>query len=148
MSSLTDMIQQQLGNNGLAELSQHLGVDHGTAQTAMAAALPALVGALSHNAGQAGTAGMSPAASDSGIGGILGGVLGRRHDQVKQEVSRNSGLDIHQAEKALLFLAPIVMAQLAKHRQQDGAAVPADQAPQPESKSGGLLGMIERIFHK
>ncbi|MBA3660064.1 MAG: DUF937 domain-containing protein [Gemmatimonadales bacterium] len=148
MSSITEMVQQHLGDKGLAELSQHLGVDHGTAQTAIAAALPALVGALSRNAGQAGAAAMSPAASSSGIGGILGGVLGGRHEQVKQEVSRNSGLDIHQVEKALLFLAPIVMAQLAKQRQHDGVAAPADQAQQPESGSGGLLGMIERIFHR
>jgi hypothetical protein len=79
-------------------------------------------------------------------GGVLGNLLGGSHAEMSQQVSKHSGLDIHQAEKALLFLAPIVMAQLAKKRQQAGGA-----AAQPEAQAGGLggvIGAVERIFHK
>ncbi len=148
MSSITDMVQQHLGDKGLAELSQHLGVDHGTAQTAIAAALPALVGAMAHRNAPSGAA-VSPTSTEASAGGFLGGLFGGNHAEVKHEVSKNSGLDAHQAEKALLFLAPIVMAQLTKKRQQDGATPSAEQShPQSESGSGGLLGMVERVFHK
>jgi hypothetical protein len=91
---------------------------------------------------------------------------------MSQQVSQHSGLDIHQAEKALLFLAPIVMAQLARKRQEEGvaaapSAAPASSAaaaaqpgvapaqgqvspPEPaekESALGSVLGAVERIFH-
>jgi len=162
MSSITDMVQEHLGENGLAQLTQHLGVDPNTAQAAVAAALPMLVGAaMSHTASQAGGAPVTagpPAATGSGAGGLLGSLFGGSHADMSQQVSKSSGLDIHQAEKALLFLAPIVMAQLARKRQEGavpsaatGAApqpAPQGQAPQPASGLGGVLDQVEKIFHK
>ena len=88
-------------------------------------------------------------------------MFGGRHADMSQQVSKSSGLDIHQAEKALLFLAPIVMAQLARKRQegavaptapgaapQQGQPVPQEQAQPQASRPGGVLGAVERIFHK
>ncbi|MFL5518033.1 MAG: DUF937 domain-containing protein, partial [Gemmatimonadales bacterium] len=108
MSSITDMVQEHLGDTGVAQLTQHLGVDPATAQAAIAAALPMLVGAMSGTTSQPGGAPMSPAAATAGAGGLLGSLLGGRHADMSQQVSKSSGLDMHQAEKALLFLAPIV----------------------------------------
>jgi hypothetical protein len=171
MSAITDLVQQHLGENGLAQLSQHLGVDPGTAEAAVSAALPALVSAAS--TGTAQPAGVTvPSAADGALGGaasgLLGNLFGGNHGAVAQQVSRHSGLDLHQAEKALLFLAPIVLARLAQQRQQGGAGVapaaapkaaaptaaaPGSPAPQPEAEPersglGSIIGAVERIFHK
>jgi hypothetical protein len=54
---------------------------------------------------------------------LLGRILSTKQENVRQEVSKTSGLDMHQAEKALLFLAPIVMTQLAREK-QEGALAP------------------------
>jgi len=178
MTSITDMVQQHLGDDGVARLTQHLGVDSGTAQAAVAAALPALVGAASSRMSQPGAAEMPAAGGLAGAaGGLLGNLFGGNHKEAAQQVSRHSGLDIHQAEKALLFLAPIVMARLAQQRQAGGAAAPAPSAPatpaapgapaatprdqaapkgqappqEPAGKRsglGGVLDAVEEIFHK
>jgi hypothetical protein len=156
MSSITDMVQEHLGDTGVAQLTQHLGVDPATAQAAIAAALPMLVGAMSGTTSQPGGAPMSPAAATAGAGGLLGSLLGGRHADMSQQVSKSSGLDMHQAEKALLFLAPIVMASLARKRQQDAVPPAAPgAAPQPDQPQesaqqglGGVLGAVERIFRK
>jgi hypothetical protein len=153
-----DMVQEHLGGDGVAQLTQHLGVDQGTAQAAAAAALPMLVNAMSSRMSSSGAASMpSAGAGDLGgaAGGLLGNLLGGNHAEMSQQVSKHSGLDVHQAEKALLFLAPIVMAQLAKKRQQAaptaGPAAGATPTAEPDTKPGGLSGVIdavERIFHK
>jgi hypothetical protein len=172
MTAITDMVQEHLGDGGVTQLTQHLGVDPSTAQAAAAAALPMLVNAMSNRAPEPGAAGM-PDVSGGGLagaaGGLLGNLFGGNHAQMSQQVSQHSGLDIHQAEKALLFLAPIVMAQLARKRQEGGAAAApsgpapsttaqsgpapaqgqvAPQAPAAkESALGSVLGAVERIFH-
>ena len=170
MSSIMDMVQEHLGDNGMAQLSQHLGVDANTAQAAAAAALPMIVGAMGHGGSQPGATPMPPITPGNSPSGLLGNLFGGNHAQMSQQVSRSSGLDIHQAEKALLFLAPIVMAQLARKRQGAAAAAPspaAANAPPPSGPStsqgqppsqeqaqagrsglGGVLDAVERIFHK
>ncbi len=178
MSSIMDMVQEHLGDNGMAQLSQHLGVDANTAQAAAAAALPMIVGAMGHGGSQPGATPMPPITPGSSPSGLLGNLFGGNHAQMSQQVSRSSGLDIHQAEKALLFLAPIVMAQLARKRQGATAAAPsaaaaaapspaAANAPPPSGPAtsqgqppsqeqvqpgrsglGGVLDAVERIFHK
>jgi hypothetical protein len=178
MTSIMDMVQEHLGDGGVTQLTQHLGVDPATAQAAAAAALPMLVDAMSNRASLPGAAGMpdvSGGALAGAAGGLLSNLFGGNHAQMSQQVSKHSGLDIHQAEKALLFLAPIVMAQLARKRQEAGvASAPgagsAPSAPAPataqsgaapaqgqaapqepaaqESALGSVLGAVERIFHR
>jgi hypothetical protein len=154
MTSIMEMVQQHLGDDGVSQLSQHLGVVRGTAETAVAAALPMLVNAASKTT--------APAAGGP-AGGLLSNLFGGNHAAAAQQVSKHTGLDMHQAEKALLFLAPIVMARLMNQRQSGGAAPAAPAAPaspaspagtaQPapeleHSRLGGVLGAVERIFHK
>jgi hypothetical protein len=166
MSSINDMVQEHLGDQGLTQLTQHLGVDPSTAKAAVAAALPMLVGAMSQRGSQPGAAAVPPVATSNPAAGLLGNLFGGKHSEATEQVSKHSGLDIHQAEKALLFLAPIVMAQLARKRQEGGVAPAQTPAPpagnavqqsdgQPEvpetaaqESPGGILGMVERIFHK
>jgi hypothetical protein len=175
MSSIAEMVQSQLGSNGMAQLSQHLGTDPNTTQTAVAAALPMLLGAMAHRASQpdgaavlhseaekhaTGSGALASAAAMAGGSGLLGRLLGGKQDDVRQEVSKTSGLDVHQAEKALLFLAPIVLAQLGRKKQEAGLApdqlgtvlhqegqVAEEQAKQQAPHLGGALGAaIGRIF--
>ena len=145
MTSITDMVRQHLGDDGVARLTQHLGVDSGTAQAAVAAALPALVGAASSRMSQPGAAELPAAAGGlaGAAGGLLGNLFGGNHKEAAQQVSRHSGLDIHQAEKALLFLAPIVMARLAQQRQAGGAAAPTPSAPATPAAPGAPTAAAE-----
>lgn len=167
MPSIMDMVQDHLGANGVAQLTQHLGVDQGTAEAAAAAALPMLVNAMSSRMSEPGAAPM-PTGTAGGLAGaasgMLGNLFGGNHPEISQQVSKRSGLDIHQAEKALLFLAPIVMARLAQKRQAAGAAAPGvaptagptggstatpeSQAPAQQGGLGGVIDAVERIFHK
>ena len=143
MTSIADMVQQHLGDDGVAELTRHLGVDPATAQAAVAAALPALVGAASTKLSAPGVPAM-PQMGVGGLAGAAGGLLGHlfdgNHQSAAQQVSRHSGIDIHQAEKALLFLAPIVMARLARQRQEGATVSPASPtaaAPSPPASTTG-----------
>lgn len=157
MSTTTDMVREHLGENGLAQLTQHLGIDPSTAEAAVAAALPMLVGAMSNTASQPGGAPVPPMAAGNPVGGLLGNLLGGNHADISQQVSKSSGLDIQTAEKALLFLAPIVMSKLAQKRQAGavastvpGAASQPATLGQAQPQSTGLAGMIgavERMFH-
>jgi hypothetical protein len=158
MTSIMDMVQQHLGDNGVDQLTQHLGVDKGTAQAAVAAALPMLVNAAQNQAAQSGgtpsLGGLAGAA-----GGLLGNLFGGDHSQAAQQVSKQSGLDLHQAEKALLFLAPLVLAKFMNQRQPAAAgagtapaAAGQPAAPQPPEGQGSGLGnvldAVEKMFHR
>jgi hypothetical protein len=156
MPSIMDMVQQHLGDNGVDQLTQHLGVDKGTAQAAIAAALPMLVNAAQNQAAQSGDTSLGGLAGAAG--GLLGNLFGGDHSAAAQQVSKQSGLDLHQAEKALLFLAPLVLAKLMNQRQP--AAAGAGTAPaggQPaapqaaDDQSSGLgrvVDAVEKIFHR
>jgi len=165
MASIMDMVQQHLGDNGVDQLTQHLGVDQGTAQAAIAAALPMLVNAAQQQTSSSGGA-PSLGGLEGAAGGLLGSLFGGDHSQAAQQVSQKSGLDIHTAEKALLFLAPIVMAKLMNQR-QPAAAGAATSSPggtgQPaatgqaaadqgsaEQPSGlaSVIGAVEKMFHR
>src|SRR5690242_6594969 len=159
MPSIMDMVQQHLGDNGVDQLTQHLGVDRGTAQAAVAAALPMLVNAAQNQAAQSG--GPSSLGGLAGMaGGLLGNLFGGDHSQAAQQVSKQSGLDLHQAEKALMFLAPLVLAKLMNQRQPTAAGAgtaPAAGAGQPvappaaeeaPSGLGKVVDAVEKIFHR
>jgi len=171
MPSIMDLVQEHLGDSGVTQLTQHLGVDPSTAQAAAAAALPMLVNAISNQTSQPGAAsvpGMGAGGLAGAAGGLLGNLFGGNHAQMSQQVSSHSGLDIHQAEKALLFLAPIVMAQLQRKQQEAGAgAAPAapsasaatagapsqgqpsgPQAAEPQSGLGGVIDAVEKMLHR
>jgi hypothetical protein len=155
-TSTMDLIQQHLGDDGIAQLTQHLGVDPNTAKAAAEAALPQIINAMTNQASQPGAA-----AGIGGLAGLAGGILGSlfggNHADVSQQVSNKSGIDLHTAEKALLFLAPIVLAKL---QQQQAGAPPsaqptqpqAAQPPQPQadgdSALGRVIGEVGKIFNK
>ncbi len=56
MSGILDILTQQLGGDAVRQMSRHLGADEGATQSAIAGALPVLIGALSKNAAKPGGA--------------------------------------------------------------------------------------------
>lgn len=165
MAGLLDGIMEQLGSGGVAQISQSLGADQGDVGSAIAAALPAILGGMANNAGSpGGAAALSEALDDhnpsifdqlgpllAGGGGdgakILGHVLGARQGQVESHLAQQSGLDMGMIAKLLPLLAPLVMGYLAKQKQSQGLD-PADlgkvlsqERQQHEQGSPGLGGL-------
>jgi len=140
---LIDLVNQQLDDNAVSQLSQQLGVDPNTTRQAVPAALTALLGGLSHNASQpAGAEQLLGALSKDHDGsvfdnlgellggggahlgqqgaGILGHIFGNRQPAVATQVGRASGLDGATAAKLLMMLAPLVLGALGRAQRQRG----------------------------
>jgi len=162
MFSLQDLLGQKQGDEALSQISQTVGADPSSVNSAVQAALPAILGGLASNASTPqGTEDLDTALANdhdgsvlndlgglSGMifgsqqaapprqadaGGILGHIFGSNQGQVAQEVSDQSGLEIGQVAQILMMLAPIVMAYLGKQKQEQN--IGADGL-------GGLLGGI------
>lgn len=161
MFSLQDLLGQQQGNEAVDQISQTVGADSSTVNTAIQYALPAILGGLANNAsdpqgaqsldqaldqdhdgsilGNLGGLGSlifggqeaAPAPRQADAGGILGHILGGSQGQVAQDVSQKSGLPVGQIAQILMMLAPIVMGYLGQQKREQG--VGADGL-------GGLLG--------
>jgi hypothetical protein len=132
VASLLDSVHQQLGQNEISQISQQLGVDPATAQSAISAALPMIVGGLAQNAADpsgasaihqsldahsgvlGNLAGLLGAGGLADGGGLLGRILGPHQAPVQEGVKQASGLDPDKTRKLLMILAPIVMGVLAR----------------------------------
>jgi hypothetical protein len=137
--SLIDLVQQQLGPDGVQDISRQLGADPATTQRAIDAALPMMVGGMASAAQQPGGETAVQAAlgahGDEGLGGlggalgglggmlggggagnILGSILGQHHDTVQDGVAQESGMDKGKVLQLLILLAPIVLRALSKHQ--------------------------------
>ena len=67
--------------------------------------------------------------------GILDHVLGSRKEEVKENMSRTTGLNIGQIGRLLVTLAPLVMGALGKMRQQRNL------------DAGGFQNLLKRSIH-
>jgi hypothetical protein len=185
--SLLDLVTQQLGGNGIRQLSHQIGADEQQTAGAVQMALPVLLGGLAKNAqspagaqalgaaldkdhdpglldnlgamlGGGGAAGgglggaLSGAMGGAGAG-ILGHILGGRQPAVEQGLGKATGLNSGQVGKLLMLLAPIVMAALARQKQQRGVdagdlggmlATERDDLQRRDPKLGGLASMLDR----
>lgn len=172
--SLLDMLQQRLGTDAVQQISQQLGADHGTTESAIAAALPMLVGALARNAQDPNQAGalanalsrdhdgsvLDDVVGSLGRGGtgagdsILGHVLGGQRQSVETGLSHMAGLDPAKAGMLLSMLAPLVMGALGK-AQRDGKLDPgaltamlgAEQQRAADA-APGVMGMLEKVLDR
>ena len=158
MFSLQDLLGPQQGSEAVDQISQTVGAEPSMVNSAIQAALPAILGGLASNASDpqgaqsldqaleqdhdggildnlGGLGGMifgqqaTPRQADAG--GILGHILGGSQGRVAQDVSQQTGLPTGQVAQILMMLAPIVMAYLGQQKRQQG--VGADGL-------GGLLG--------
>jgi hypothetical protein len=131
------MVQQHLGQAEVSQISQQLGISPGLAQTAIAAAIPMIVGGMARHASQPEGAGTiqdaiaahdgvtdnvgsvlqaGPPADASASGGLLGRILGTHRDTVQQSVQQASGLDGEKVRKLLMMLSPVVLGVLARRQ--------------------------------
>ena len=138
MFSLQDLVGQQQGNEALGQISQMLGADQTTTNSAIQMALPMILSGLAKNAAQpSGAESLDNAlqgnhdggilnnlggylnAPDTNDGiGILGHIFGQKQGAAAQQVSQNTGLDVGQVAQLMITLAPIVMAYLGRQKQQ------------------------------
>lgn len=159
MFSLQDLLGPQQGSEAVDQISQQVGAEPSMVNSAIQAALPAILGGLANNASDpqgaqsldraleqdhdggilgnlGGLGGLifdqsTPTPRQADAGGILGHILGGGQGQVAQDVSQKSGLPVGQVAQILMMLAPIVMGYLGQQKRQQG--VGADGL-------GGLLG--------
>ena len=135
--ALLDNAQQYLGQNEVEQIGQQLGINPAVARTAIAVALPMIVGGLARHASspsgadsikQAASAHESvtvdvgrvlqagPPADVGGTGGLLSRVFGQHQDAVQQGVQQASGLQSDQARRLLMMLSPVVLGVLARRQ--------------------------------
>ena len=153
MNGILDLLADNIGGDNIGQIAGAIGADPRKTQSAVAAALPAMLTALNRNTNTTEGARALGSALDrdhdgslldhlggflggqlSGKqvdgGGILGHVLGGQQRQVEEGVAQASGLDMSQVARLLPILAPIVMAALGKRKRQAGL------------DAGGLSGML------
>ena len=153
MNGILDLLADNIGGDNIGQIAGAIGADPRKTQTAVAAALPAILTALNRNTNSnAGAQGLASALDrdhDGSLldhlggflsgqlagkqadgGGILGHILGGQKQEVEQGVAQASGLDMSQVAKLLPILAPIVMAALGKRKRQSNL------------DAGGLSGML------
>ena len=143
MNSILDLLADSIGGDNIGQIAGAIGADPQQTQTAVSAALPAILAALNQNtntvSGAQGLASALDRDHDGSLldqlggflggqlsgkaadgGGILGHILGGQQQAVEQGVAKASGLDMQQVMKLLPILAPIVMAALGRRKRQSG----------------------------
>ena len=171
--SLLDMLQQRLGGDAVNQISSKLGTDPANTRTAIAAALPMLVGALARNAQDPGKAGALANAlgrhdgsvlddvagylgrGDTGDGdGILGHVLGGKKETVQTGLGQAAGLDPAKAGTLLAMLAPLVMGALGKAQREKGldtgglAGMLGSEQQRATDAAPGVMGMLTSLLDR
>lgn len=164
MSELVEGILGQLGPAGMAQIAKSLGTNESQTQSAIAAALPAILAGMANNTRQPqGAEALSNALGDHspsifdalgpllGGGGdgakILGHVLGGRQPKVEENVAGQSGLNLDVIMKLLPILAPLVMGYLSKQKQDQGldagglGSILGQERQAVETKQPGLGGL-------
>jgi hypothetical protein len=149
--NIIDMVHQQLGQGEIQQISQKLGIDPATAQQAVQAAVPTIVGGMAGKAEQPGGAnalqsaidahagaggasgGLGNILADTSAGGLLGRVLGEHKPAVQERVQQASGLDAAKAQQLMTMLGPVIMRAIAQHQ----------ASGQSQSGGQGLGGLLK-----
>ena len=148
--NIIDLVHQQLGQGEIQQISQKLGIDPATAQQAVQAAVPTIVGGMAGKAEQPGGAnalqsaidahagaggasgGLGNILADTSAGGLLGRVLGEHTPAVQERVQQASGLDAAKVQQLMTMLGPVIMRAIAQHQ----------ASGQSQSGGQGLGGLL------
>ena len=145
MSSILEMLGEQLGGDTMKQLSAAIGADEAATEKGVAAALPVLLGAVARQAeneqGAAALHGAIEQEHDGGIldtlgdlfgggqqqaqqagGNILQQVLGGRQQRVETGISKTSGLSEAASGQLMKLLAPILMGAIGKQQRNQGVS--------------------------
>jgi hypothetical protein len=170
MNPLIGMLASQLGGPVIQQISQQIGADSGTTQSAIGMALPMLLSAFGNHAntadgadaihqatqehdgsildnvmsfvGNAGAAGMGTAL----LGQVLGGGT---HNAMADTISQQTGMDSGAANQLLGMLAPVVMGAIGKSSQDQGGLDPSGIAQMLGGAGDGgndLMGMASQLL--
>ncbi|MFN0215025.1 MAG: DUF937 domain-containing protein [Saprospiraceae bacterium] len=146
--NLMDLLQGQISDEMLGQLSEHIGAQPEQTAQATNGIFATLLGGLANNASTegglsslasaldrdhdgsilddlAGMVGGMMSGGGQGSGatngmGILGHILGDRQEVAAEQIGQSSGLSSSQVMKLLPILAPIVMSMLGKAKNQGG----------------------------
>ena len=166
--SLLQSVRQYLGQAEINQISDNLGVDPQTTETAVAAALPMIVGGMArHAASPEGAATVQEAAAThedaaddvhatveaapvAERGGLLNKIFGPHKPLVQEGVHQASGLDLGRAKQLLTMLAPLVLSVFARRQNNNqlsgntGADLrqEAQAARDRMPNVGGFLGQL------
>ena len=151
MNGIMDTIAQHITPEMITQVSGQLGIDPGTAKTAIQTALPSVFGAMAdhaksdsgaaeiHQATQA-TQPATPVATPDDMpasaSGLLDSMMGHRTADVQQTVAQSAGIDTQQAGKLLTYLAPVALAVLSHERARQ---------PQAAQNPGGLASILQSV---
>lgn len=178
MNGILDLLADNIGGAQMGQLASAIGADERQTQTAVAAALPAILAAMNRNTNTTqgaqslaralerdhdgslldnlgGFLGGQMTGKAADGGGILGHILGGQRPQLEQGVAKASGLDMNQVARLLPILAPIVMAALGRRKRQarlDEAGLSgilAQEATRAQQAApDGLLGALSGFLDK
>ena len=178
MNGILDLLADNIGGDNIGQIAGAIGASPQQTQTAVSAALPAILTALNRNTnsteGAQALAGALDRDHDGSLldhlggflggqlsgkqadgGGILGHILGGQRRDVEQGVAQASGLSMGQVAKLLPILAPIVMAALGKRKRQqglDGAGLSGvlgqDATRARRAAPSGVLGALSGFLDK
>ncbi|NOT36333.1 MAG: DUF937 domain-containing protein [Saprospiraceae bacterium] len=176
---LFKMLQEQMSGDLIQNLSQQVGANEQQTAQAAQGIFGALIGGLANNASTPaglgalssaldkdhdgsimddllglinGTAPVNPRAANGN--GIIKHVLGGNQDQVAQQISQSSGLNMNQIMKLMPIIAPIVLGLLGKLRsnnQQNSGGGMMDIAQilmgsAQSAQSGGLGNILGTVL--
>jgi hypothetical protein len=160
MSSVLDIVMQQIQGGGITQMSRSLGLGEDDVTKVVSGAIPALMGSLIRNSASSGgaesllgaldrdhdgsilddvTGFLGQSGSVDAGAGILRHALGAKQPTVETALSRSTGVDSASAGKILAMVAPILMGALGKAKRQQGLDV---------SGLSSLLGQEEEIARK
>ena len=172
MKDLLEMLTGSLGGDAQREIAKKIGGDQEKTETATAAAVSTLIGALSRNASRGDGAekllGALQRDHDGGVldnlrgvldsaGGndgeaILGHVLGGRRPAVQKGLSKTTGLDEGAVGKLLATLAPVVLGALGKAQREQNldasslAGFLGRQREQIETREPAVSGIMGQLL--
>lgn len=176
MSGLLDGLMQHLDSRTMQQVGTELGTDPAATQSAVSTAMPVLLAALARNASSPTGANALAGALDrdhasaglgdiaSMLGGaqggagqkILGHILGGGQPAVAQSLGAATGLDSGRTMKLLVMLAPVVLAYLARQKQEKGLdagglgsmlGTERDRL-QAQAQGGGALGGLMSMLDR
>jgi hypothetical protein len=169
MNPLIGMLASQLGGPVIQQISQQIGADEGTTQSAVGMALSMLLSAMGDRAATADGAEAIHQATQSNDGSILDNVMGfvgnagaagigsalldqvvggGSHNAMADNISQNTGMESGAATQLLGILTPLVMGALGKSSQEQGGLDSNGIAQMLSGVSGGndFLGMAARAI--
>lgn len=174
MSSITDMLMQQLGQGGLSQISQQIGADEASTGTALSMAMPLLTSALANNSAKPdGAQALHQALANDHDGsilsnlpdflnnpqaangaGILGHVLGSQQPAVAQGLAQNSNLSSGQMGQLMEIAAPLLLGALGQQQQSQGldvsglAALLGGQQQASQQANPNMMSMLNQLLDK